>query len=235
MVKRSAAGACVRNFRHANRTGRKEAAGLPPDPSGRQGRACPGPGSMHRRWPGQGPPASTARPAARCLFPLPAARSRQPFSGSAMRMSTSALGAGALGQGAARRRLAFRQRARQSDACDAWRRAGRLCLHALRQEAGQGHPPDRARRRGCSLYQAHRRGRVSGARPRQHADQRHGTGRTRTGRARAGAQAQGKSLGRQGRRPAGEELSDDPCGRPRLRQGAAADRSWSGATGTRRR
>ncbi len=140
----------------------------------------------------------------------------------------SALGAGALAKALPEGNWHFANAPGQSDACDAWRRAGRLRLLPLRQEAGQGHPPDRARRRGCSLYQAHCGGRVPGARPRQHADQRHGTRRTRTGRARAGAQAQGKSLGGQGRRSAGEEFSDDPCGRPCLRQGAASDRSGLG-------
>ena len=109
-------------------------------------------------------------------------------------------------------------------------RAGsrRLCLHPLWQEARQGHSLRVARGRRRGLCPPRGRGRLPGARSRQHADQRHGAGRPRTGRARAGEEAQGQDLGRHGRRSPGEEFSDDPRRRPRLGQGAAPDRHGLG-------
>ena len=55
------------------------------------------------------------------------------------------------------------------------------------------------------------------------------------GRARAGGKAQGQGLGGQGRRAAHAEFPDDPCRRPRLGRGAAADRYALGRARTRPR
>ena len=115
--------------------------------------------------------------------------------------------------------------------------ARRLCLHALRQEARQGHPARRARRAPTprDLRRA-AQGRLPGARSRQHADQRHGAGRAGSrpcGRWRAAHKATVSVV-------AGDDLlaqnfPDDPRRRPRLRQGAAPDRHGLGRPQTRRR
>ncbi len=135
---------------------------------------------------------------------------------------------GRAGQGASGRRMALFSQASRPYAIDAWTGSRRLWVHPLWQEARQGHSLYAAAGRRCGLCPPRRRGCLPDARSGQHADQRHGAGRSRTGRARAGEKAQGQGLGRHGRRPPGEEFSDDPRRRPRLGQGAAPDRHGLG-------
>ncbi len=222
---------------HASRTDREEAAGLAPDPSGRQGWAC-----ESRATDGAG-----ARTWAKATG----------FNGEAGRSLLVSGAGGRAGRGPVRH-SAERRRARRS-APALWqepcpkatgispRAPGDPTLAALGLVLGgyvftrYGKKPGKDIRltvpagADAAARQARGRGRLPGPRPGQHADQRHGAGRARAGGAHAGEEAQGEGRGRQGRRPAGEELSDDPCRRPRLRQGAAPDRHGLGRQRARRR
>ncbi len=190
--------AADRGTPHASRTDRKEAARVAPGPSGRQGRAFAAPGSTRPTLAWAKANGFTGEAGRSLLVPGPERRrSPRPCSASASRTR-------------ARRSAPARWRRRCRKAtgispthppnptlCDARPRARRLCLHPLRQESRQGHPLRRCLTARTPRYApARRRRRLPGARPRQHADQRHGAGRAGAGGPDAGAQAQGEGLGR---------------------------------------
>ena len=106
----------------------------------------------------------------------------------------------------ARRRLPLRQRSARCAAGGARLRARRLPLHALpqgRSTQDQARSAAKPRSRGAG---AHRRGGDAGARPHQHAGERHGAGRARGGGARARRAARRRHQRRRRRRSADEEF-----------------------------
>ncbi len=92
---------------------------------------------------------------------------------------------GAPGDAAARRQLPLRQCAARRASGRAGDRARRLSLQPLPQSRGQGRQARAARRCRRRRREPHRRGRLAGARPDQHAGERHGTAGTRIRGARA--------------------------------------------------
>ncbi len=113
---------------------------------------------------------------------------------------------------------------------DAAARRARLCarllsLHALPQERRTKRSLSRCPKASMATTFAHRRRRDACARPHQHAGERHGSGRAGRGGARPGQAPWRLDRVRIiGDDPGGEQFSAHPCGRPRRRARAAADR-----------
>ena len=128
------------------------------------------------------------------------------------------------------RRLPLRQRAARCAARRARRGARLLPLHALPQVGG---PPGQARTvakpRSRRAF-AHCRSRDAGARPHQHAGERHGAGRSRSGGAEACRKSQCRHPRHRRRRSVGAKFPLDPRRRPRRGTDgrAAADRHGVG-------
>ena len=161
--------------------GRKPRAGSLPDPSGRQGRAGRRRARTRRARLGARPTASTARPARVLVLPGPTARWPAPCS--ALGKATTSFGA--LGAGA----LATALPEGDWHFAGAPGRSRRLPRSASCSAAMSS--PATARSRASELrfalpagadaarVERDRRRRLPGARPHQHADQRHGAGRAR--------------------------------------------------------
>ena len=137
---------------------------------------------------------------------------------------------GALGDETAGRHVeARRHRAGLADRCRRRDRSRDVALRALQGEEGQGRAEDpvaAGRRQGAR--DGDDRVDLPGARSHHHAVVRHGAGRARRGGAGARQEARRQDQGHGRRRSAEAELPDDPCGRPRQRARAAADRSHLG-------
>ena len=136
---------------------------------------------------------------------------------------------------AAGRHLPLRQRAPRCAARGARVRARRLSFRPLPQGRGQGGRARAAGRRRRRRSLPHRRGCLARARSHQHAGERPRAGGARRRRARARLAPRRELPRDRRRRPPHGELSPHPCGRPRRRPRAAADRHRLGRSGGTRR
>ena len=170
----------------------------------RDGLEAFGPCAVQRSH-GPGPTAFPARQAGR--WPCPAKTARLAAPCSVLATVTGALALGALSKTLPEGDWHFASAPAEPELAAIALALGGYRFHPLRQEIGQGAALRSADRRRCGARSPHRRRRLPGARPGQHADQRHGAGRSGAGGADPGCGAQGRSLGDQGRRSARRRIS----------------------------